>query len=84
MAPIAARAGDLAAGIADLRQRAAKAGRDPRSIEVSVYWAKPEAGALGEYEKAGVERAIFPLPAADREAVLPLLDRYAELVQAFP
>jgi probable F420-dependent oxidoreductase len=77
--PIAARAGDLAAGVADLRQRAEKAGRDPRSIPVSVYSASPEELAIQSYEKAGAERTIFALPSADRETVLPLLDKYTAL-----
>ncbi len=81
--PLAVRAGDLAAGIADLRQRAEKAGRDPRSVAVTVYGAKAEEGLVREYEKAGAERAVFGLPPAGREAVLPLLDQYAKLVQMF-
>jgi probable F420-dependent oxidoreductase len=81
--PIAARAGDLTAGIADLRRLAEKAGRDPQSLSVSVFAASPEEGAVRSYEKAGVERAIFPLPSAGRDTILPLLDRYAKLAQAF-
>jgi probable F420-dependent oxidoreductase len=81
--PLGARAGDLAAGIADLRRRAEKAGRDPRSITVSVYGATPEAGAVREYEKAGAERAVFRLPSEGRDAVLPLLDQYAGLARTF-
>ncbi len=81
--PIAARAGDLAAGAADLRQRAEKAGRDSRSIPISVYAAKPEESAVREYAKAGAERAIFYLPSAGRDEVLPILDRYAKLAQVF-
>ncbi len=81
--PLASRAGDLAAGIADLRQRAANAGRDPRSITVSVYGAKPDEAILREYEKLGIERAVLPLPSADRETVLPLLDQYTKLIRSF-
>lgn len=81
--PIAARAGDLAAGIADLRARAEKAGRDPASISVSVFHAKAEEGALRSSQEAGVERVLFALPPADRDSVLPLLDRYARLAQLF-
>ncbi len=81
--PIAARAGDLVSGIADLRQRAEKAGRDPNSISVSVYGASPEESAIRQYEKGGAERTIFPLPSAGRDEVLPILDRYARLVKAF-
>ena len=81
--PIVARAGDLASGIADLRQRAEKAGRDPSSIAVTAYGAKPEESVLSGYEKLGVERALFSLPSAGRETVLPLLDNYAKLVRTF-
>ncbi|MFQ5898450.1 MAG: LLM class F420-dependent oxidoreductase [Candidatus Methylomirabilia bacterium] len=81
--PLVARAGDLPAGIADLRRRAEQAGRDPNSVTVSIYGAKPEEGAVREYEKAGVERAVFALPSADSDTVLPLLDRYAKLIKLF-
>ena len=80
--PIAGRA-SIAEGVADLRARAEKVGRDPNSISVSVFGAKPEETVLRGYEKAGVERAILPLPSADRDTVLPLLDRYAALARAF-
>ena len=80
--PIAARAGDLAAGIADLRARAEKAGREPASISVSLFGAKPEEVALRAYQGMGVERALLALPSADRDTVLPLLDRYAKLAEA--
>ena len=81
--PLAGRAGDLAAGIADLRHLAEKAGRDPNSLTVSVYAATPEGDAVRRYEKAGVGRTIFSLPAADRDTVLPILDKYAKLAKGF-
>jgi probable F420-dependent oxidoreductase len=81
--PIAARAGDLVAGIADLRERARRAGRTPNSLTVSVFAATPTEDALREYQKAGVERAIFPLPSSSRDEILPLLDRYGTLAHAF-
>jgi probable F420-dependent oxidoreductase len=81
--PLAGRAGDLAAGIADLHRLAQKAGRDPKSLSVSVYAATAEEGAVRQYEKAGAERAIFNLPSAERDAVLPILDKHAKLTQAF-
>ncbi|MBI4587612.1 MAG: LLM class F420-dependent oxidoreductase [Candidatus Rokubacteria bacterium] len=81
--PIAGRAGDLAAGIADLRARAEKAGRDPASLSVSVFGAKPEEAVLRSYQEMGVERALLALPSAARDSVLPLLDRHATLAQTF-
>jgi probable F420-dependent oxidoreductase len=81
--PIAGRAGDLAAGVADLRRLAEKAGRRPASLSVTVYSANPEEGTLRGYERLGVERAVFFLPSAGRDEVLPILDRYAKLTHAF-
>ena len=81
--PNAARVGDMATAVADLYQRAERAGRDPRTISVSVFWAKPEEEALRDYVKAGVERAIFAVSSADRDTVLPILDKYAKLTRTF-
>jgi probable F420-dependent oxidoreductase len=78
--PISLRAGDIQAGIADLRRLAEKAGRDPRSISVSVFWAPADRKALDDYEAVGVERAIFPLPPAPRDQVMPILDKHAKLI----
>ena len=72
---------DLPAAIADLRQRAEKAGRDPRSIPISIFWAKAEEAELRRYESMGVERAILGVPAAPPDEVLPILDQYAELAR---
>ena len=81
--PIAARAGDLVAGVADLRESAKRAGRDPNSLTVSVFAATPTEDALRGYQKAGVERVIFPLPSAGRDEIIPILDRLAKVVLAF-
>jgi len=81
--PITFRAGDMSASIADLRQRALRAGRDPKSISITAYAAQPDETVLRGYEKEGVERALFSLPSAGRETILPLLDNYSKLVQRF-
>jgi probable F420-dependent oxidoreductase len=66
-------------GFADLKARAAKAGRDMKTISVSVFAAKPDAADLARLAEGGVTRAIFLLPSESREKVLPLLDQYAKL-----
>ena len=81
--PISVRAGDLGAGIDDLRQRAEKVGRDPSALSVTVFGAKPDEAVVAGYEKAGVDRALFGLPSTDRDTIFPLLDKYSVLVHQF-
>jgi probable F420-dependent oxidoreductase len=66
-------------GLADLRARAEKAGRDPATVTLSLFGASADEGKLAAWRELGVERAIFRLPSAGRDAVLPLLDRHAGL-----
>ena len=78
--PIGFRMTNVAEKIASLRQRAEQAGRNPQSISITIFAAKPERAAIEELQSAGVERAVFMLPPADRDTVLPLLDKYAKLI----
>jgi probable F420-dependent oxidoreductase len=65
----------------ELHAMAKAAGRDPASIEVSIYFAPPDPALLGRLRDAGVTRAIFGVPTEPREKVLPILDRYRELAR---
>jgi alkanesulfonate monooxygenase SsuD/methylene tetrahydromethanopterin reductase-like flavin-dependent oxidoreductase (luciferase family) len=67
--------------LTDLKARAAKAGRDIKTITVSVFGAKPDAGVLDQYAAAGVTRAIFRLPSEGRDTILPMLDQFAKLIR---
>ncbi len=78
--PIAFAAGDLARRVATLRQLAEEKGRDPKSISLSIFWAPADRGTIDGYAALGAERVILPLPPAGRDEVLPILDRYAELI----
>jgi probable F420-dependent oxidoreductase len=78
--PLGYRVQGLVEKIATLRQRAEQAGRDPKSIGVSVFGAQPDRQTIDQLEGAGVERIIFMLPAYDRDAALPLLDKHAALI----
>ncbi|MBI2015387.1 MAG: LLM class F420-dependent oxidoreductase [Candidatus Rokubacteria bacterium] len=80
--PIGMRAPvDFGAKIAELRQRATRAGRDPQSISVSIFGAKPERAALDTLAGAGVGRAIFVTASEGRDQVLPRLDAWAKLIR---
>jgi alkanesulfonate monooxygenase SsuD/methylene tetrahydromethanopterin reductase-like flavin-dependent oxidoreductase (luciferase family) len=67
--------------LTELKSRAAKAGRDMKTISVSVFGAKPEAAVLDQYAAAGVTRAIFRLPSEGRDKILPMLDQLAKLIR---
>jgi probable F420-dependent oxidoreductase len=68
-------------GLEELKTRAAKAGRDMKTISVTVFGATPDEAVLDGYRKAGITRALFRLPSESRETILPLLDRHAKLIK---
>jgi probable F420-dependent oxidoreductase len=80
--PIGVRSGDLQAEIAELHRLAREKGRDPATISVTVYGAPGDREVLAPLRDAGVTRAVFSLPPAGPEKVLPLLDRYASVAQS--
>jgi probable F420-dependent oxidoreductase len=67
--------------IPELRERLKKAGRDPKSAPVSIFFAPPKQPTLDALAAAGVARAIFGLPSEPRDAVLPRLDAYAKVMR---
>lgn len=71
---------DAAQGVARLRAVAEQVERDVAELSISVFGASADAAALDRYRQAGIDRAIFGLPSASAEVVLPLLDRRAELL----
>jgi probable F420-dependent oxidoreductase len=67
--------------ITALRRRAEGAGRDPKSINVTIFGAKPERETVDQFRNMGVDRVVFMLPAAAAGTVVPLLDKYTELMK---
>jgi len=78
--PIGLRLVNAEEKIAALKKRAEEADRDPSSISITIFAANAERKALDDLERAGVERAIFYVPPAGREKVLPVLDRYVQMM----
>ncbi len=78
--PIGGRT-NLEERIQELRRLAREAGRE--EIPVTLFGAQPRAEAVEEAVAMGIDRCIFPLPAADAGEVLPLLDKQAKLIQQF-
>ncbi len=67
--------------IADLRQRAEKAGRDPAAVSVSLFGVRPDEGKLAAWRDLGVARVVLFVPSALAGTVLPLLDQYAAVAK---
>ena len=65
--------------IAMLRERLKQAGRDPLSVSVSIFGPKPDRATVDGLAAVGVERAIFIIPSAPPDKILPMLDSYAKL-----
>jgi probable F420-dependent oxidoreductase len=66
--------------IAKLHQRAAASGRDPGSLEISVFEKSvPDEKKIAEMEAAGIKRIILTIFGQNREEALPTLDRLAEI-----
>ena len=66
--------------IAELRQRAEMIGRDPDSLEMSVFEDRiPDRKILVEMEETGVKRLIITIFGQGRDESLPMLDRLAEV-----
>ena len=71
----------IAESLADFRARAEKAGRDPATLTVTIFGVAPDEARVAPLRDAGVTRAVFFVPSATRDVVLPLLDQYASLAK---
>ncbi|MCW5891109.1 MAG: LLM class F420-dependent oxidoreductase [bacterium] len=78
--PIGFAVSDLPGVIAELREKAKAKGRDPESIELSLFWAPGDLDMLRRYRDLGFRRGILAVPSGKPEEVLPMLDGYAPLV----
>lgn len=69
---------DVLAHLPEFRQMAVEAGRDPKTIPVSIFGVANDLDVLKRYRDAGVARVIFDVPAAKADVLMPLLDGYAK------
>jgi len=79
--PRARQGFDAAENISRLHHFAEAAGRDPASLSVNVFGARPDARNLDSFRSAGITRALLPLPSADTSEVLRILDSYSPLLE---
>jgi probable F420-dependent oxidoreductase len=63
-----------------LNAAAAAAGRDPKTLSITVFAAPPDAAKLAPYREAGIERVLFEVPDLTRDEILAVLDKNAKLI----
>jgi probable F420-dependent oxidoreductase len=81
--PRARRSEVILPALEDLKARAARAGRDMRTISTSIFGAPADEAQLERYAAAGFTRVLLRLPSEGREAILPKLDGFAKLLPRF-
>ena len=71
---------DLPDKISLLKRQAEDAGRDPSSISITMFGARPDRDELDHLKSAGVNRVIFSLPSEERDTVLPIIGECAKFI----
>jgi alkanesulfonate monooxygenase SsuD/methylene tetrahydromethanopterin reductase-like flavin-dependent oxidoreductase (luciferase family) len=66
---------------ARLKRAAEAAGRDPRTLSITVFGAPNKAPVLESYAKAGIESALLAVPDGTRDEILAFLDKQAPLAR---
>ncbi len=80
--PINGRGSTMLDDLPVLAEECKKNDRDISEIELSLYMAPPDSESAKTHEDGGVKRFIFGLPPAPADKVVPILDRYAEVISA--
>ena len=80
--PIGGRPGSSPLDVLEqFRQMARDAGRDPQSLPVTLFNPAEDAGELARYSEMGVARVVVMLLSETSDKILPILDRWAELLR---
>jgi probable F420-dependent oxidoreductase len=66
-----------------LKKMADSKGRDFKDFTITVFGAPPDAAAIAEYDKAGIQHALLAIPDLSRDEILKHLDKTAALTKAY-
>jgi len=72
---------DITEYLPEFRKMVEEAGRDPDTLEVSIFGCVGKPEVFEKFRDAGVTRCVFGLPPSDRDTVLPILDQYTEIMK---
>ncbi|HEX3952801.1 MAG TPA: LLM class F420-dependent oxidoreductase [Stellaceae bacterium] len=71
---------DVTDFLPQFRQMAAEVGRDLATVPVTVWGVQPDLDRVKRYQEQGVARGVVQLAAEPADKILPLLDRWAEII----
>tara|TARA_B110000444_G_C18514199_1_gene443669 strand:- start:332 stop:634 length:303 start_codon:yes stop_codon:yes gene_type:complete len=71
---------DFEGGMKNVADACNAIGRDPSSLQISVFYGMgcPDADTIKKHADQGVKRVICALPPQPADAALPMLDQYAK------
>lgn len=69
--------------ITELRQLATDSGRDPDTIDIGVFGARPDVESLERLSEQGIIRAVLGLPSSTPDAAMEALEQYTPLLEHF-
>ncbi len=73
--------GDVSDFLPQFRKMAEEAGRDPASLPLTMFRIVESLDRLRHYRDIGIARVVITIPSEPAPQVLPLLDRWAELIR---
>ena len=72
---------NVESGLAQIKDACNAIGRDPASVALSMFYARSaKEDDIKAHKDLGARRGIMPLPSEGPDVVLPLLDKYAVLI----
>lgn len=74
---------DIGEGWSTIQRAAADAGRDPSSLQLGVFGARPDRENLDRLSELGTSWVAFGLPPLDRDAALATLDQLTPLLDDY-
>ncbi|MBV8337101.1 MAG: LLM class flavin-dependent oxidoreductase, partial [Alphaproteobacteria bacterium] len=71
---------DVTEFVPQLKQMATEAGRVPATVPITIFGAAENLDRVKRYCAQSIARVVATLPAAPSAEILPILDRWAELI----
>jgi probable F420-dependent oxidoreductase len=73
--------GDVSDFLPQFREMTEEAGRDPASLPLTMFRIVEDLNRLRHYRDIGIARVVITIPSDPAPKVLPLLDRWADLIR---